>query len=442
MAANIPLVALQGGEWKPPDTPLEAYSRVAQLQSQQQQVQAQQLENQQSQMAMKDQAAQTKAMLGWDGKSYNELAQSVLQNGGSAQAVQAVQKHGLDLQKSASEIAAHDAETGSKHLDTIVKQHDMALGALQTAEQVPDEQLPQHILETTKSLASQGMLDPPLIIQAQKLAQSGLPPDQMRQQLKLFEKNLQGSKEQFTQAQEERKTKAAEQTAQAREDAANKPASGEQNFQAYYKNMLSAKGVQPSAAIEFAARQQFQKEQHPLDAQRVQIAQENTDLRKQALEQSGQKVDTKDRDFIDKNYVKPANDKEQSYQMFQDAYNNRNNAKTGAESMLALSTHLATTFGNVKGARVTKDMIEHHLGARGITDSALVAVQKLTNGDVLSPDQWDAFKGLISQSRNLTWGTAQKEAKRRGVDITGSLPDDLKPAPAGTFDFNKFPKHQ
>lgn len=138
-----------------------------------------------------------------------------------------------------------------------------------------------------------------------------------------------------------------------------------------------------------------------------------------------EKVNQHDADFIDKNYVKPANDKEQSYQMFQEAYDNRNNAKTGAESMLALSTHLATTFGNVKGARVTKDMIEHHLGARGVGDSALVAVQKLTNGDVLSPDQWDAFKSLITNARNLNWQTAKKEADRRGVDISGSLPADL-----------------
>lgn len=254
---NIPLVATQNPGWKPPDTPLEAYSRVAQLQGQEQQVQAQQLENQQRQQALKDQQAQTQAMLGWDGKSYNELAQSVLKNGGSAQAVQAVQKHGLDLQKSASEIASHDAETGSKHIDTIVKQHDVALGALQAAEQVPDDQLGQHILETTKSLASQGMLDPPLIIQAQKLAQSGLPPDQMRQQLKLFEKNLQGSKTQFEQAQDERKTKAAEQTAQAREDQANKAPAAEQEFQSYFQSGKAAGKYQQSAASEFKARQDF-----------------------------------------------------------------------------------------------------------------------------------------------------------------------------------------
>lgn len=128
---------------------------------------------------------------------------------------------------------------------------------------------------------------------------------------------------------------------------------------------------------------------------------------------------------FNKNYVKPSEDVEKSYQMFQEAYKNRNDAKTGAESMLALSTHLATTFGVVKGARVTKDMIEHHLGARGITDRMVVAVQSLINGDVLSPDQWDAFNHLISNSRKLSWQTAVKEGKRANQSIN-FLPADLQ----------------
>jgi len=35
---------------------------------------------------------------------------------------------------------------------------------------------------------------------------------------------------------------------------------------------------------------------------------------------------------------------------------------------------------------------------------------------------------LVSQSRNLSWQTAQKEAARRKVDISGSVPSDLKTA--------------
>lgn len=135
---------------------------------------------------------------------------------------------------------------------------------------------------------------------------------------------------------------------------------------------------------------------------------------------------------FNKNYVKPAEDVEKSFQMMNDAYNEYQAARakgqelpTGAQSMLALSTHLSTTFGNVKGSRVTKDMIEHHLGARGISDAAVVAVQRLTNGDVLSPAQWDAFHDLIGKSRELSWKTAVKEGKRANQKID-FLPEDLK----------------
>ena len=133
----------------------------------------------------------------------------------------------------------------------------------------------------------------------------------------------------------------------------------------------------------------------------------------------------------DKAYVQPAEQVEKSYQMMNHAYQEYRQAKAqgkelpaGAQSMLALSTHLSTTFGNVKGSRVTKDMIHEHLGARSISDSALVAVQRLTNGDVLSPDQWDAFHDLIAQSRKLSWNTAVKEAKRKDIPVD-FLPKDL-----------------
>lgn len=138
-------------------------------------------------------------------------------------------------------------------------------------------------------------------------------------------------------------------------------------------------------------------------------------------------------------YEKPAEEAEQSFQMANAAYNDFKTAQaqgrplpTGAQSMLMLSQHLQTTFGGVKGARVTKDMIAEHLGARSISDSALVAVQKLTNGDVLSPDQWEAFYQLISQSRSQHWQTALREAPRHGVDVTGlPIPKELQQANGG-----------
>lgn len=134
----------------------------------------------------------------------------------------------------------------------------------------------------------------------------------------------------------------------------------------------------------------------------------------------------------DKAYVQPAETVEKSYQMMNQAYKEFQDARaqgkelpTGAQSMVALSTHLSTTFGNVKGSRVTKDMIQEHLGARSVSDAALVAVQKLTNGDVLSPEQWKAFHDLISQSRKLSWQIAAKEADRKHIPVD-FLPQDLK----------------
>jgi hypothetical protein len=134
----------------------------------------------------------------------------------------------------------------------------------------------------------------------------------------------------------------------------------------------------------------------------------------------------------DRAYVKPAEDIEKSYQMMNGAYNEYKAAKaqgkelpTGAQSMLALSSHLQTTFGNVKGARVTKEMIQHHLGARSITDDMRVAFQKLQDGDVLSPQQWDAFHELIGNSRKLSWQTAVKEADRKKIPVD-FLPQDLE----------------
>lgn len=145
---------------------------------------------------------------------------------------------------------------------------------------------------------------------------------------------------------------------------------------------------------------------------------------------------TRSNDF-NKVYVDPINKgAEQSFRMMQQAYQEYKDAAangeelpTGAQSMLALSSHLQTTFGVVKGARVTKDMIAEHLGARGLTDKAVVAVQTLVNGDQLSPDQWEAFTNLVSQSRNLQWQIAAETAHNRGLDPNEFLPSDLRGAP-------------
>jgi hypothetical protein len=96
--------------------------------------------------------------------------------------------------------------------------------------------------------------------------------------------------------------------------------------------------------------------------------------------------------------------------------------KAALQRIRVMAQNAATAAGKLG---LEKDMIEHHLGARSIPDSALVAVQRLTNGDVLSPDQWEAFHKLIGESRKLSWGTAVKEAKRANLPVD-FLPQDLQ----------------
>jgi hypothetical protein len=173
----------------------------------------------------------------------------------------------------------------------------------------------------------------------------------------------------------------------------------------------------------------------------------------------------------DRLYVQPAEQAEQSFQMADNAYKEFEAARkqgkklpTGAQSMQLLAQHMGTTFGSVKGTRQTKSMIEQHIGARGITDDAVVAWNKIVNGDELSPKQWTAFHDMIGQARQQKWATAAREAPRYGIP-TDFLPPDLKslagaqpgagqaaiapgtpapaPAPAaGGFDWNKAPKVQ
>ncbi len=157
----------------------------------------------------------------------------------------------------------------------------------------------------------------------------------------------------------------------------------------------------------------------------TEIAQQNADTK-------GNSATTKQVTQHNKDYVKPAEDTDTSYRLADDVYKQYKALKakgqefpSGAQSMLMLSQHLGTTFGGVKGARLSKDLIQEHLGARSISDAAQVALQRLTNGDSLSSSQWDAFHDLISEARRQKWTTAVKEAKRAHVPVD-FLPDDLQ----------------
>jgi hypothetical protein len=406
---GIPLVALAGRQQP---SVLEQAGQALQLKALQGQIsmqpgqlteQSQKIQAQQQ--ALNDQKARTDALKEWSevpgSLPPSELPRLILKHGGSADAATKMQQDIIDQQ---TKLQTLDKDKLANAQTRVNAQGAASQAILSMA----PELRPAAYQQKMKELLASGMISP---------QEAQTPYDE--EMVKLHAATAMSAKDQIDTTLKQRETAAQELAAQARMTAANKPPAEITDVNDYTKDYLGSRQLPDTASNRLLARQQYFKDKQPYGAQNQALKQEGMNLREQ-------EAGRKDTDFIDKTYVKPANDVEKSYQMFMDAYNNRNNAKTGAESMLALSTHLTTTFGNVKGARITKDMIEHHLGARGITDSALVAVQKLTNGDVLSPDQWDAFKGLISQSRNLSWGTVQKEAKRRGVDVSGSLPDDVK----------------
>lgn len=133
----------------------------------------------------------------------------------------------------------------------------------------------------------------------------------------------------------------------------------------------------------------------------------------------GQGMNEKQTEAFNKDYINPANAIERSYDMFQDAYDaiKAGDAKTGAEDMLLLSQHLATTFGQVKGSRMNRDLIQEHKDAIGLQDKLERFANNLASGQQLSPDQREEFNGLISNMRNLTWQIATKEAVRRNQPI-------------------------
>ena len=136
----------------------------------------------------------------------------------------------------------------------------------------------------------------------------------------------------------------------------------------------------------------------------------------------------------DKN-VTPALQTERTYRLASSIYNERAAAHAagkkwdtaGSKSIQMLSYHMANTFGNVKGARIGKDLIQKHLGARSVSDAAQVAVQKLYDGDQLSSAQWDAYFSMVRDSRDETWRTLVDDAQADGRPMDYiAVPQDLR----------------
>jgi hypothetical protein len=236
--SSIPLPALALKPVEQPDV-MGNVSKLTALKSMMTQQASQQQELQIRDQQIKDQQATTAAMKNWDGKDYDALSKSVLENGGSANAATAIQQHGLTIKKTVSDIAKQDAETGSKNLETFIGKHKAIGDTLEGIEQVPDNQIHAVAAQKVGELAKAGILDPQSAQQAMQGIQSTQDPVALRQQIDVFAKASMGAKA----AAEQEKTKAEtnKDTAQAEEataSAANKRAESK-----FYQENGGAPGV-------------------------------------------------------------------------------------------------------------------------------------------------------------------------------------------------------
>jgi hypothetical protein len=171
---SIPLPAL---DIKPPQQPdmLGSFQKLMALRNmgQQQQLQQQQLvsgqqEQQLRQQTIQDQQATTAAMKAVDptdpkykenpSQYYGDLQAAALQHGASSQASMAIQQHGLTVQKTVSDIAKQDADTGSTKLKTWTEQHQALGNQIEGLLNLPDEQLHDGATKAVNDAVTGGLL--------------------------------------------------------------------------------------------------------------------------------------------------------------------------------------------------------------------------------------------------------------------------------------------
>lgn len=198
---GIPLPALSIRPPEEQQSPVQSIGQLLQLKNMQAQGQTQQLqqealrqENAQREQQAKDLQATTAAARDWDGKDYDALSKSILKNGGSASAAMGIQQHGLNIKKTVSDIAATDATTGSKNLETFIGKHKAVGDALEGIEKVPDNQLHQAAAAKIDELAKGGILEPAMAQQLMQGVQSMQDPAALRGQIDIFAKASMGAK--------------------------------------------------------------------------------------------------------------------------------------------------------------------------------------------------------------------------------------------------------
>lgn len=190
--------------------PLTEQARAVQLQGEQQQVKQQQIQTQMQQQQLQDQQAMTKAMQSWDGKDFSQLPELMRQNGISAPGY-------INAQNSILQRRQQLLSLDKSQLEDLDAHHDAALGVLNQAKDIPDEQLSSWAATTGSQLQAANHLTPQ---EAQTFLQhsQSMPPAQFRPWLDVYEKGLKGEKEQI--AEVSKTAEIAANNAKAIEDAA------------------------------------------------------------------------------------------------------------------------------------------------------------------------------------------------------------------------------
>lgn len=127
------------------------------------------------------------------------------------------------------------------------------------------------------------------------------------------------------------------------------------------------------------------------------------------------------RTAFDKDYVKDANQLEQSYkQMGQILDRARAGNMTGADSVVGLFNAIGISSAPLKGRgfRINRDIVGEHAGARNIYQTMAANLSALTpngSGEVVTPKQLQDYATIMNQARHDMYVTMAQEADRQGL---------------------------
>ena len=187
---------------RPPESPLETYGRLAQLQGLQQQSQLRGLQIQQGQLDIQSQKAVIDAFNAHSGVIDDNMIADAGKNGASPQDLMALQQHKIQIANSLNALT-------ESQIKLKATQNDNVLGAFRPVYNAPDEQKQaawsaarQRVLSDPASYGSVNPQEVPEVFPGKEAGQ-------------LLFSGLQGNAIQFKNEQEERKTAAEEQKAGA-----------------------------------------------------------------------------------------------------------------------------------------------------------------------------------------------------------------------------------